>query len=154
MTKNRVSAKQKQKTKKQKIQNSKVKNWSKLKLKIGPSMLRNIIGPVFNFKNCVFVVLLVIFINPLLSAGKMRFSKRKTKKMDQFLTLKRQTLDQLLTVQHIYIYMATGTSAAPKNVKNLNFPQFYSKNAKKRCSGFTPPFCAMSPNGLFSGEKC
>ena len=52
-----VSAK---KTKNKKKQNSKVKNWSKLKLKTGPSMLRNII----------------------------------------VLTLKGQTLDQLLTLQH------------------------------------------------------
>ena len=40
--------------------------------------------------------------NPLLSARRMRFSK-KTTKIDQFLTLKRQKLDQFLTLQHIYI---------------------------------------------------
>ena len=31
-----------------------VKNWSKLALKTGPSMLRNKIGPVFNARNVVF----------------------------------------------------------------------------------------------------
>ena len=49
----------KKKTKKKQI--SKVKNWSKLKLKIGPGMLRNIIGPVFNFRNCVVFVVFACF---------------------------------------------------------------------------------------------
>ena len=56
-----------------------VKNWSKLALKIGPSMLRNKIGPVFNARNgsFVFVYLLLFLKNPLLSAGRTRFSKTK-----------------------------------------------------------------------------
>ena len=37
----------------------KKKNWSKLKLKIGPSMLHNIIGPLFNFRKCFCCFLLV-----------------------------------------------------------------------------------------------
>ena len=55
-------------------------------------MLRNIIGPVFDFRNCVFCCFCLLFKNPLLSAGRMKFSKIKSKtkqKMDQFLTLKR-----------------------------------------------------------------
>ena len=43
-------------------------------------MLRNIIGPIFNFKNCVFVVFCLFFKNPLLYAGRMRFSKIKKQK--------------------------------------------------------------------------
>ena len=66
------------------VKNSKVKNWSKLKLKTGPSMLRNKIGPVFNARDGSFFVSFFFFLkNPLLSAGRMRFSKIK---MDQFLT--------------------------------------------------------------------
>ena len=41
-----------------KIQISNVKNWCKHKLKTGPSMLRNIIGPALTYK-CFFFVLLV-----------------------------------------------------------------------------------------------
>ena len=54
-----VSAKKKEKKKKQ---NSKVKNWSKLKLKTGPSMLRNIIGPIFNFRNCICFCCLLLLV--------------------------------------------------------------------------------------------
>ena len=36
------------KNKKKQTKNKLKKNWSKYKLKTGPSMLRNIIGPVFN----------------------------------------------------------------------------------------------------------
>ena len=36
--------------------------------------------------------------------------------------------------------MATGTSAAPKNVKNLNFPQFYSKKRQKKVQWIYSPF--------------
>ena len=62
-------------------------------------MLRNIIGPVFSFRNCVFFVVFfgLFFKNPLLSAGRMRFlkikkQKKQKKKRDQFLTLKRANL--------------------------------------------------------------
>ena len=71
-------------------------------------MLRNKIGPIFNARNGSFVLFrfLLVFENPLLSAGRMRFSKKKkTKNMDQFLTLEKANLDQLLTLQHIYIYI-------------------------------------------------
>ena len=52
-------------------------------------MLRNIIGPVFNFRNCVFFCCLFCLFskNPLLSAGRRKIKKKQ--KMDQFLTLKR-----------------------------------------------------------------
>ena len=68
-------------------------------------MLRNIIGPAFNFRNCVFfvVVFCLFFKIPLLSAGRMRFSKMKNKK--KHWTNKGQTLDQFLTLQHAYIYI-------------------------------------------------
>ena len=84
-----------------------VKNWSKYNLKIGPSMLRNIIGPVLTYKIVFFGCVLLVFENHLLSAGRMRCYKKnkknKTIKMDHFLTYKRQKLDQLLSLQYIYI---------------------------------------------------
>ena len=51
-----VSAKKKRKKNTKKNKKPSVKNWSKLALKTGPSMLRNKIGPVFNARNVVFFV--------------------------------------------------------------------------------------------------
>ena len=68
-----------------------VKTWSKYKLNIGPSMLRNILGPVFKLCKCAFWLFLHVLKNPLLSAGRTLFLKTK---MDQFLAQNRQTLDQ------------------------------------------------------------
>ena len=71
-------------------------------------MLRNIIGPVFNFSKCVFWLL--FFINPLLSAGRMRFLKikkeeRKKKNLDQFLTYKKANLGPVFNfTASYYIY--------------------------------------------------
>ena len=74
-----VSPKQRKNTKTNR--KTSVKNWSKLALKTGPSMLRNKIGPVFNARNeSFFVYFLLFFKNPLLSAGRMRFSKKNKKK--------------------------------------------------------------------------
>ena len=78
-----VSANKKKKKNTKKNKKPSVKNWSKLALKTGPSMLRNKIGPVFNARNVVFflfVFLLFFLKNPLLSAGRMRFSKTKKQK--------------------------------------------------------------------------
>ena len=36
--------------------------WSKYKLKTGPSMLRNIIGPIFHLLNCVFGLLFLLVV--------------------------------------------------------------------------------------------
>ena len=49
---------------------------------------------------CLCLMFLLVFKNPLLSARRMRFSK----KMDQLLTYKKATLGPVLTLQHIYIY--------------------------------------------------
>ena len=74
-------------------------------------MLRNIIGPLFNFKNCVFVVFLGLFFKiPLLSAGRTRFLKtkntKKTKTLDHFLTLKRAKIGPLFNfTAYIYIFV-------------------------------------------------
>ena len=71
-------------------------------------MLRNIIGPLFNYKNCVFFVVFLFFKIPLLSAGKTRFSKtKKNKSMDHFLTLKRANIGPLFnfTAYMLYMYM-------------------------------------------------
>ena len=78
-------------------------------------MLRNIIGPVFNFRNCAFFVGFCLFFkNPLLSAGRMSFSKikknkKKQKKMDQSLTLKRAKIGPVFNYIYIYIYLYTHT---------------------------------------------
>ena len=78
-----VSAKKFKKHTKNK--NPSVKNWSKLALKTGPSMLCNKIGPVFNATNgsffCFFFFLFLK--NPLLSAGRTRFSKTKKTKQQK-----------------------------------------------------------------------
>ena len=75
-------------------------------------MLRNIIGPLFNFKNCVFFVVFLglFFKHPLLSAGRTRFLKTKkhkeNKKLDHFLTLKRAKIGPLFNfTAYIYIYI-------------------------------------------------
>ena len=76
-------------------------------------MLRNIIGPLFNFKICVFFLLFFLglfFKNPLLSAGRTRFLKtkkaKKTKKLDHFLTLKRAKIGPLFNfTAYIYMYV-------------------------------------------------
>ena len=52
---------QKKNTHKKKLKPS-VKNWSKLALKTGPSMLRNKIGPVFNARNGSFVLVYFSFV--------------------------------------------------------------------------------------------
>ena len=60
-----VSAKKQKKKKKntkKKTKKPSVKNWSKLALKTGPSMLRNKIGPVFNARNVVFFVYFSSFV--------------------------------------------------------------------------------------------
>ena len=92
--------------------NKKQKNNKLFKLKIGPgpSMLRNIIGPVFNLQKCVFFgCFLLVFKNPLLSAGRMNFlkiKKQKNKKnFDQFLTYKSANLGPAFNfTTYIYIY--------------------------------------------------
>ena len=110
-TKNRGFSQQKKEKKHKKNKKPSVKNWSKPALKTGPSTLRNKIGPVFNARNVVFFLFVFFFFlkNPLLSAGRMRFSKtKKTKKKQKkygpvFNTRKGQRLDQFLTLQPIYL---------------------------------------------------
>ena len=73
--------KRKKKNTNKKKQKPSVKNWSKLALKTGPSMLRNKIGPVFSARNGSFVfVYFLLKKNPLLSAGRTRFSETKKQK--------------------------------------------------------------------------
>ena len=74
-------------------------------------MLRNKIGPVFNARNGSFFVYFSSFLkNPLLSAGRTRFSKtkkqKKQKRIDQSLTLKKAKLGPVFnSTAHIYIYI-------------------------------------------------
>ena len=78
-------------------------------------MLRNIIGPVFDFNLLFFFVVYFCFFffkYPLLSAGRMRFSKikkKKKKKLDQFLTLKRAKIGPVFDfTAYIYICCRRG----------------------------------------------
>ena len=90
------------KTKKK--QNSKVKKWSKLKFKSGPIMLRNISGPLFNFKMCVLLLLFWLVFQT--SSSFCRENEIFEKKMDHFLTLKRAKIGPLFTITaYIYIYI-------------------------------------------------
>ena len=85
-------------------------------------MLRNIIGPLFNFKNCVFLLVFWLVFQKSSSfcreneifekkekgkkkAKKTKKNKKKHKKMDHFLTLKRANVGPLFNfTAHIYIY--------------------------------------------------
>ena len=120
-----VSAPPKKK-KTQKKQKPSVKNWSKIALKTGPSMLRNKIGPVFNARNGSFFWSLVsiFFLKyPLLSEGRTRSSKQKTKQMDQFLTLKKANIGPVFnSTAYIYIY------------------RYLPLKTKKKSSSLTKPF--------------
>ena len=80
-----VSAKKKKKNTKKNKKPS-VKNWSKLALKTGPSMLRNKIGPVFNARNVVFFVLFFFFFFwkiLFFLQGEWDFQKQKNKKKNK-----------------------------------------------------------------------
>ena len=68
-------------------------------------MLRNIIGPLFNFKTCVFLLFfgLVFQKSSSFCWENEIFENKKTKKLDHFLTLKRAKIGPFLTLQHIYI---------------------------------------------------
>ena len=76
-------------------------------------MLRNIIGPLFNFKNCIFFVVFFGFVfhksssfcreNEIFENKK---SKKNKKKMDHFLTLKRAKTGPLFNfTAYIYVYI-------------------------------------------------
>ena len=68
-------------------------------------MLRNIIGPVFNFKN-VFLLFLRVFQNSSSFCRENEIFKIKKQKKDQFLTLKRAKIGPfLLYSAYIYICM-------------------------------------------------
>ena len=72
-------------------------------------MLRNKIGPVFNARNVVFLFVFFFFLkNPLLSAGRMRFSKTKKKNKQKnrtsFLTLEKAKIGPVFNLYSIYIY--------------------------------------------------
>ena len=79
-----------EKEKTQKNKHPCVKNWSKLVLNTGPSMLRNIIGPAFNTRIGSFFFLFCFWKILFFLQGERDFRKQKTKKtknLDQFLTL-------------------------------------------------------------------
>ena len=103
-----VSAKTKETQHKKKQKKPSVKNWSKLALKTGPSMLRNKIGPVFNARNVVFFLFLFLLCFILFfPQGEWDFQKQqKNKKFDQFLTLEKATIGAVFnSTAYIYIYI-------------------------------------------------
>ena len=112
-----VSAKKKRKKTQKKNKKPSVKNWSKLALKTGPSMLRNKIGPVFNARNVVFFLFLfLLFFSFEKSSSFCReneiFKNKKTKEtkqLDQFLTLEKATIGPVFN-STAYIYMSLSLS--------------------------------------------
>ena len=65
-----------------------IKNWSKVVLQIGPCMLRNIIGPVFNTAFWSLLEFLLLFENIFLPAERRGFERKSQNK---------KNLNQLLT---------------------------------------------------------
>ena len=103
-----VSTKKKKTQKKNKKPS--VKNWSKLALKTGPSMLRNKNGPVLNARNGSFVfVYFCLFLEKASSFCRENeiFKNKKTKKrknLDQFSTLEKAKIGPVFnSTTHIYI---------------------------------------------------
>ena len=81
--KNRGFSQKKKKKNTKKNKKPSVKNWSKLALKTGPSMLRNKIGPVFNARNVVFFLFVfLLFFEKSSSFCRENeiFKNKKTKK--------------------------------------------------------------------------
>ena len=81
-------------------------------------MLRNIIGPVFNFRNCVFFLLFFWLVFQKSSSFcreneifENKKKKKQTKKMDQFLTLKRANLGPVFNFT-AYIYISLSLSSS------------------------------------------
>ena len=76
-----------------KTKKASVKNWSKLALKTGPSMLRNKIGPVFHARNGSFVFVCFLFVFEKSSSfcreNEIFKNKKNKKNLDQFLTLEK-----------------------------------------------------------------
>ena len=92
---------------KPKNKNNKIlKKWSKLKS--GLIMLRNISGPLFNFKNCVFCCFLACFSKILFFLqGERDFRKQKNKKTGPLFNFKKRknwTTFELYSI-YIYVYM-------------------------------------------------
>ena len=68
-------------------------------------MLGNKIGPVFNARNVVsFFVYFLFFLKKNSSSFCRENEIFTSKKMDHSLTLEKQKLDQILTLQHIYMH--------------------------------------------------
>ena len=104
-----------------------VKNWSKLALKTGPSMLRNKIGPVFNARNVVFFGFFFFFFFFEKSSSFCRDNEifknkktKKTKKLDQLLTLEKANIGPAFN-STAYIYMTFDRASANIFVKHWLF---------------------------------
>ena len=86
-----------------------LKNWSKLALKTGPSMLRNKIGPVLTLEMGHFCLFSSCFEKSSSFRRENEIYKNKkktTQKMDQFLTLKKANIRPVFnSTAHIYIYI-------------------------------------------------
>ena len=137
--------KKKKHTQKKKQKKLALKNWSKLALKNWSKYVaqQNWTQFLTLEMGLLFLFIFYLFLpNPLLSAGRTRFSKnkknKKTKKTwDQFFnTRKGKKLDQLLTLQHIYIYiyMPAGSPAGWEIIVFFffHFCRFEASWAKKR----------------------
>ena len=78
-----VSAPPQKKKNTKKNKKPSVKNWSKLALKTGPSMMRNKIGPAFNARNGSFVFgYLFFFLSSSFCRENEIFKNKKKKKLE------------------------------------------------------------------------
>ena len=84
----------------------KVKHWSKSNLKIGPSMLRNKLGPIFNIVNFVFCCFCLFCQkdSPLCSENKS-FKNKKQRTLGPIVISRRANIGPALTLQRMYIYI-------------------------------------------------
>ena len=134
------------KTKSQQMTNVHIKNWSKSKLKTGPSMLRNKIGPICNVENCVFCCFcfLGVFSSFCFLQGERDLQEKQNKKLDQFLTSRRANIGPIFnfttyinswinvyTCVYIYIYIHMLHSRPTIHL--------YHQNRVSPLPTFTPP---------------
>ena len=100
-----------------------VKTWSKVESKLGPSMLRNIIGPSFDTKKGNFVFSLFFWmISPSLQKEEDFWKTKKGQICTKVLTPQRPCLDQVKTLQHIYIY--THIQGVNLRMNTLSYKKF------------------------------
>ena len=96
-----------------------VRTWSKVESKLGPSMLRNKIGPSFDLKMVVFFLLVLFLWKSHSHCRKKKIIKKNTKnkeELDQVLTQKSYFWTKFDSTVYIYIYVAVVLLSGPSLV--------------------------------------